>query len=155
MSSSRDHSVPPRTQTPVREPTESIHIDDGDNDDDDDDDEILAPPELGDSLARGTGLPPEDRTKVATPAARNRTPAPPEVDITRPSERQRQRPRRSSAPQPQRRGDKLDDNLGAVLGSYRIVDVLGKGGMGFVYPAEHVKLGREVALKLLRTDYAK
>ena len=27
--------------------------------------------------------------------------------------------------------------------------------MGYVYRAEHVKLGREVALKLLRSDYAK
>src|SRR5882757_7979955 len=35
----------------------------------------------------------------------------------------------------------------AVLGSYRVIDLLGKGGMGYVFRAEHVLLGREVALK--------
>ncbi|MBC7974805.1 MAG: protein kinase, partial [Myxococcales bacterium] len=43
---------------------------------------------------------------------------------------------------------------GVVLGSYRIRTLLGRGGMGFVFRAEHTKLGREVALKLLRRDYA-
>jgi serine/threonine protein kinase len=43
---------------------------------------------------------------------------------------------------------------GKVLGSYRVVRIIGRGGMGYVYRAEHVKLGRPVALKLLRSDYA-
>ena len=44
-------------------------------------------------------------------------------------------------------------HIGAVFGAYRVLELLGKGGMGYVYRAEHIKLGRSVALKLLRTDY--
>ncbi len=38
---------------------------------------------------------------------------------------------------------------GARLGSYEILSAIGAGGMGEVYRAKHVKLGRDVAIKVL------
>jgi serine/threonine protein kinase len=43
----------------------------------------------------------------------------------------------------------LDRRIGTELGGYRIVEPLGSGGTSVVYRAEHVRLGRQAALKLL------
>jgi len=42
--------------------------------------------------------------------------------------------------------------IGETFAGYRILRLLGSGGMGEVYLAEHPRLPRQDALKVLRTD---
>ncbi len=87
------------------------------------------------SLAVGTHG--DERTRVESPSARNAPPG------------------SKPPPLPSRSPDDPDIRIGQTFGTYKLQELLGKGGMGYVYRAEHTKLGREVALKLLRADYAK
>src|SRR5205085_4345057 len=43
---------------------------------------------------------------------------------------------------------------GRAVGSYRVTRLLGKGGMGSVYMAEHPAIGSRVAIKFLHPQYS-
>jgi serine/threonine-protein kinase len=47
-----------------------------------------------------------------------------------------------------------DTRIGTEVAGYRIEALIGRGGMGAVYLAEHLRLGRKVALKLLAPELA-
>jgi serine/threonine protein kinase len=48
----------------------------------------------------------------------------------------------------------VDTLLGQTLGSFRVISLLGEGGMGRVYLAEHVLIGRRAAIKVLAAEVA-
>jgi serine/threonine protein kinase len=47
-----------------------------------------------------------------------------------------------------------DPRIGAQIGDYRIEELLGRGGMSVVYLAEHVRLKRKAAIKVLSPELA-
>lgn len=48
----------------------------------------------------------------------------------------------------------MDQRVGTTFGKYTITGVVGKGGMGEVYEAHDNQIGRTVALKIMKSQYA-
>ncbi len=48
-----------------------------------------------------------------------------------------------------------DPLLGTTVDRYRVVQVIGEGGMGRVYSVEHVLLRKRMAMKLLRAEFGR
>jgi serine/threonine protein kinase len=46
-----------------------------------------------------------------------------------------------------------DARAGTTVGKYKLHEIVGRGGMGVVYRAEHVYIGKEVAVKILHEGY--
>ncbi len=47
-----------------------------------------------------------------------------------------------------------DPLIGAVVGDYKVEDLIGTGAMGIVYRAVHTVIGKPAALKVLKPDFA-
>jgi Tol biopolymer transport system component/serine/threonine protein kinase len=52
-------------------------------------------------------------------------------------------------------GDQATSIIGKHVGHYQVLSHLGRGGMGEVFLAQDTRLGRKVALKLLRSEYTR
>jgi serine/threonine protein kinase len=68
----------------------------------------------------------------------------------------RARPGTAELAQRRRASDSQDRWLGRVLDDrYRVLEVVGRGGMGVVYKVEHLRMGKVAAMKVLHPEYSR
>jgi eukaryotic-like serine/threonine-protein kinase len=104
---------------------------------------MVAPtcPTCGRTASPGTRHCPEDGSLLRTWLSNSwDAPAPPGAELPLPS------PSTTA---------EVDPLIGAVVGDYVVKRRLGQGGIGLVYAGEHPLIGRRVAIKVLRPQYAR
>ncbi len=52
------------------------------------------------------------------------------------------------------RGNSMNDLSGTTIGPYRLIEIIGKGGMATVYRAYQSNMDRDVAMKIMSPDFA-
>jgi serine/threonine protein kinase/tetratricopeptide (TPR) repeat protein len=108
---------------------------------------------LGESIA----LAQEDFSDLLTPVAGHRAEADQATQVwRRPAELPVvDVPPAAEAPRKRDTPPRVDFTGRVIEGRYRILRVLGEGGMGTVYAGEHVEIGKGVAVKILHPAYSR
>ncbi len=114
-------------------------------------------PSLASAATRGRALtvpsrippaPPTPATTPTAPASASSQQAPLPVPAVAKDTRT------AAEPPPVNGADPVDPNLGTLFGNFKAIRVIGQGGMGTVYEAQHQTIGRRAAVKVMHRHIA-